>query len=494
MVSQSFHVVKSISAGRRIQLPPCTRPKVVLSKEARAALKHSRQEKSRQFRDTLDDAWNQLDEATKTIAVSHHKSVRRVQNDLYIGRGLLRSRHSKLNTWNAFCWKKNQETENRNQGRGALESLVHENRDEYLRLSKDEQDNILAEYADWKTTKVTGLRVSTKSKINDITQTLKAVENELNSLNCRTGAETILYMTRGSTDLPLRGVAFATEGVQHFMNSVMGIDNQDLVSKMEGFAVQGMKGAATNHKQQVSEIRSKIRDIINTKLQLVTGDPDARMQWTHYFRNVVQRYQVAIEGWPDNIPFANLSQVSSARPDLEMLYSKWESKQIKWKVLTDEEFEELYSKRQGQIDRGEIVDHRRRTRSDKGKKRKGLAAATNPNRRKKYKSSETIEDNDCTDEEREHGDEERDEPVDEPVRRFSTPAAARAANQPSTFDLANTSTSLQLPGSDVPSPSNAPDASDFNFYIPRDSDVSTFPQFDSDAMLATLDRMFGPAP
>lgn len=311
------------------------------------------------------------------------------------------------------------------------------------------------------------------------------------------------------------------------MNSVMGIDNQDLVSKMEGFAVQGMKGlnvhyyflptdllhlgAATNHKQQVSEIRSKIRDIINTKLrqfflvfckvfdscaliELVTGDPNARMQWTHYFRNVVQRYQVAIEGWPDNIPFANLSQVSSARPDLEMLYSKWESKQIKWKVLTDEEFEELYSKRQGQIDRGEIIDHRRRTRSDKGKKRKGLAAATNPNHRKKYKSSETIEDNDCTDEEREHGDKERDEPVDEPVHRFSTPAAARAANQPSTFDLANTSTSLQLPGSDVPSPSNAPDASDFNFYIPRDSDVSTFPQFDSDAMLATLDRMFGPAP
>jgi len=89
-------------------------------------------------------------------------------------------------------------------------------------------------------------------------------------------------MMRGSTDLPLRGIALATEGVQHFMGSVMGIDNQDLVSKMEGFAVQGMKGsnfhyfccpsdllhlgAATNHKQQVSAIRSKIHDIINTKL------------------------------------------------------------------------------------------------------------------------------------------------------------------------------------------------------------------------------------
>jgi len=65
---------------------------------------------------------------------------------------------------------------------------------------------------------------------------------QLNSLRCRTGAETILYTTRGSTDLPLRGLTFATEGVEEFMGSVMNIDNQDLVSKMEGFAIRGMCG------------------------------------------------------------------------------------------------------------------------------------------------------------------------------------------------------------------------------------------------------------
>ncbi|KAG2097776.1 uncharacterized protein F5147DRAFT_777939 [Suillus discolor] len=62
---------------------------------------------------------------------------------------------------------------------------------------------LLKEYADKKQKKATGTCISTKSKVNDITQTLKAIENELNSLNCRTGAEVMLYMTRGSTDLPL---------------------------------------------------------------------------------------------------------------------------------------------------------------------------------------------------------------------------------------------------------------------------------------------------
>ncbi|KAG2030987.1 hypothetical protein BDR03DRAFT_1016555 [Suillus americanus] len=159
-------------------------------------------------------------------------------------------------------------------------------------------------------------------------------------------------MTCGSTDLPLQGVALATEGVQYFMGSVMGINNQDLVSKMEGFAVQGMTGKKCNQ----------------------------------------------------------------------------------------------------------------------------LAAATNPNRHKKYKSSETVEDDDSSDEEHEHGDEEQDEsvdePVDKPVHQFSAPAAAQAAGQPSTSDMDNTS-GLQLPGSDFPPLSNDLDTLGFNFYIPRDSDAST---------------------
>jgi len=54
-------------------------------------------------------------------------------------------------------------------------------------------------------------------------------------------------MTGGTTDLLLRGVTFATEGVQDFMESVVGIDNQDLVNKMEGFAIQGMKGTCFHY-------------------------------------------------------------------------------------------------------------------------------------------------------------------------------------------------------------------------------------------------------
>jgi len=54
----------------------------------------------------------------------------------------------------------------------------------------------------------------------------------------------MLYTMCRSTDLSLRGITFATEGVKKFMGTVMHIDDQDLVSRMEGFTVQGVKGGS----------------------------------------------------------------------------------------------------------------------------------------------------------------------------------------------------------------------------------------------------------
>lgn len=81
----------------------------------------------------------------------------------------------------------------------------------------------------------------------------------------------MLLTTHRTTDMPMKGVAFATPSVKHFLEGVMKTDTQDFLGKMEGFAV---------HK--VFRVR---------------------MEWKHYWRNIVRRYQVMIEGWPKTIPF-----------------------------------------------------------------------------------------------------------------------------------------------------------------------------------------------
>jgi hypothetical protein len=43
--------------------------------------------------------------------------------------------------------------------------------------------------------------------------------------------------------MPLKGVTYATPGVKEFLQSTMKIDTTDFLAKMEGFALQGLKGA-----------------------------------------------------------------------------------------------------------------------------------------------------------------------------------------------------------------------------------------------------------
>ncbi|KAG1740118.1 uncharacterized protein EDB91DRAFT_1082100 [Suillus paluster] len=163
-------------------------------------LQFRRHDNSRHFKLALQDSWNGLDETVKTIASSHHKSFHHVQNDLCIGRGMMRFKHSKLSAWNAFCWKKYQENKaNSVMGKDILREIVKDHHEEYQDLTKAEKSQLLLKYGEYKETKTSG--------------TLKAIESKLNNLKSHTGTEAMLYATPGSTDLPLCGIAFATEGI-----------------------------------------------------------------------------------------------------------------------------------------------------------------------------------------------------------------------------------------------------------------------------------------
>lgn len=133
----------------------------------------------------------------------------------------------------------------------------------------------------------------------------------------------------------------------------------------------------------------------------ITNNPKATMQWAHYWRNVVSRHQVVVEGWPDEIPFDNLSKVASGITALENLKERWRSGETAWRQLDDDEFQELNDERNSKVGSGEVVEHHRWPRSDKGKKRRrALSPKENVTSRpckKAYTSPATVEDEDDTD-------------------------------------------------------------------------------------------------
>jgi hypothetical protein len=66
--------------------------------------------------------------------------------------------------------------------------------------------------------------------------------NQLANLNARTGVQSLLFITCGTTDLGLQGISFATEGVEQFLLDTMKVDPQDFMGRLEGYALQGLKG------------------------------------------------------------------------------------------------------------------------------------------------------------------------------------------------------------------------------------------------------------
>ena len=63
--------------------------KVILSKEAQAAVAVKQDKRSETFRDALHTTWKQLNELTMKMISMHHKSVKHVQHDLFLGHGVL---------------------------------------------------------------------------------------------------------------------------------------------------------------------------------------------------------------------------------------------------------------------------------------------------------------------------------------------------------------------------------------------------------------------
>lgn len=54
--------------------------------------------------------------------------------------------------------------------------------------------------------------------------------------------EAQLFATCSSIDVPLKSITYATAGVENFMESTLKLDKTDVLGRMEGYALQGLKG------------------------------------------------------------------------------------------------------------------------------------------------------------------------------------------------------------------------------------------------------------
>lgn len=126
------------------------------------------------------------------------------------------------------------------------------------------------------------------------------------------------------------------------------------------------------------------------------------MEYKLYHENVIRRHRVMLMGWPQNMPFKNLSECSSSLQELQGLLERLLNGETYWKTITDDELDQLEDERKKRIEDGEIAPPApRRRRSDYGKtkKRKQDDVSSSDKdsdpprkrRKRKYKSTPTVD-------------------------------------------------------------------------------------------------------
>ena len=120
------------------------------------------------------------------------------------------------------------------------------------------------------------------------------------------------------------------------------------------------------------------------------------MEYKLYHENVVRRHQVRLVGWPENMPFKNLSECSSSLQELQNFLKKLDDGQTYWERITEEELTQLEEEREKQIEDGKLAPRAsRRRRSDHGKRKRSTennnTKAPEKHKRRKYKSAPRID-------------------------------------------------------------------------------------------------------
>ncbi|KAH9887966.1 hypothetical protein C8Q73DRAFT_794410 [Cubamyces lactineus] len=87
------------------------------------------------------------------------------------------------------------------------------------------------------------------------------------------------------------------------------------------------------------KLRTGLRDDFDAKLVELTGNPLAHMAWEPktYGTRLVLDYGFVLEGWPDGLPFRNLSHVPGGNKSLLRLRELWDRSELRFKPASTDD-------------------------------------------------------------------------------------------------------------------------------------------------------------
>ncbi|KAJ7118516.1 hypothetical protein C8R43DRAFT_1137262 [Mycena crocata] len=209
--------------------------------------------------------------------------------------------------------------------------------DDYNNLTDEQKDALCDRHRETRIQNLTLRRETPRGKIQDVANVVRNLEMLFSGLAKRVGIQGMFCIVRDNTDFHMVPRWYFTSAeLERYMPiaTCKTWDTGEVGMKLEAFAIAGLDPAnlLRNSKQKADWLKMQIRDKMKKMIVEATGQEDATMAYTWFEEDVVQRYNIVLEGW--TAPrFVNPSELSTSLPALRTLLDAMEGGDCKFTPL-----------------------------------------------------------------------------------------------------------------------------------------------------------------
>ncbi|PIL36587.1 hypothetical protein GSI_00276 [Ganoderma sinense ZZ0214-1] len=319
---------------------------IKLTETERRELKEKREEKRVKLEDALKTARDTMYKLAEQMSEDFGKAHRpEYYYSLIMQQSKLKVKPQKFSRWNVFV---SRETRKRNDERGAgngkrvSDGYIKELSARWREMSEEERDAATAdgieELTERRENRKEGVQNVLINSFHDARATLGSIQQELQFLAGRTGLRIVTIAVRPSSDALNAPFVFSSdERVGYYFETLTKMPMQELVVGLEGFCISGINGLTQNHRMQLGQWKTKVRDFILEKLSAAsTRGPINKMYYVNFDQHITVKFGVVLENWPLT-KFAAPGSFS-AIPLLSLLYNAFDSGTTRFRSLSDEEW------------------------------------------------------------------------------------------------------------------------------------------------------------
>ncbi|KAJ6469108.1 hypothetical protein DFH09DRAFT_1344907 [Mycena vulgaris] len=217
-------------------------------------------------------------------------------------------------------------------------------------FTEEEEAEMLEELGEKRKTKTQGARANNLAAGADVRCTIARMASEITALAERAGMMGFAMFTRGHIHDRTLPVSIQSWGALDFFREMMKKEPTDIASMFELWAInreKGITGANT-----LDEMQKECTELIISGLRTILMKTKVKMNWENYIRQIVERLNVGLVGWPDGVDFKQMSKQSAMGP-LRTLLDALQCGTCKWKRLTAGEKKRLVAQFEEMVERGE---------------------------------------------------------------------------------------------------------------------------------------------